>query len=283
MNAYDQIWPLLPEVYGKQIMNEDILKLEEIRIGSGRPVRLHFHHGERELYPCANKMVVEEVVQRACRRSIYAHLDTISQGYVTIPGGHRMGICGTGVMDEKNVQNIRDISSLNIRIARERIGYADEAFKVLRNSALLLGPPGCGKTTLLRDLIRQLSDFEKYRVGLADERGELSAMAEGLPWLRVGNRTDVLVHIPKGQAMMMLLKTMNPQWIAVDEITSPDDICAMEEIAYCGVRLLATAHGMSVDDLYNRPLYRKIIDKKIFKQVFLLSSDKSYTMEELAQ
>jgi len=281
MSAFKQIMPLLPERYASQFRMEDFTSLEEIRMGCGRPVRLRYRVGERELLPYAERSDVEEVLQRACQRSMYAYENTITQGYVTVAGGHRIGLCGTGVFCRETLQNMKEPSSVNIRIARECMGFANEAIKQLRSSALLLGPPGCGKTTLLRDLIRQLSDHRRQNIGLADERGELSATEGGKPQLHIGIRTDVLVHVPKGQAMMMLLRTMSPHWIAVDEITSPKDIEAMEEISYCGVHLLATAHGSSINDLMNRPLYQRLMDKKLFDQVILIKKDKSYTVEEL--
>lgn len=281
MNGLKQILPLLPEPYAQQLRPDDFVDLEEIRIGCGRPVRLRYTRRERELFPCAGQLVVEEVLQRACQRSMYAYTDSIVKGYVTVSGGHRIGICGTGVMQDQTIRNIREPSSINIRIARERIGYANEAIRYIRESTLLLGPPGCGKTTLLRDVIRQLSDCRKQNIGLADERGELSAMSAGQPQLQIGSRTEVLVHVPKGQAMMMLLRTMNPHWIAVDEITSPEDLHAMEEVSYCGVKLLATAHGASLNDIYHRPLYKKLLETGIFRQLVCIEADKSYRMEDL--
>lgn len=281
MNVYEEVWPLLPERYAVQLRETDFDGLEELRLGCGRPLRLRYGRGERELYPPGTGAEVEEIVQRACRRSVYAHTQTIRQGYVTVAGGHRLGICGTGVVGSEGLDGLREFSSLNLRIAREFPGFADQAAERVWESALLLGPPGCGKTTLLRDLVRQLSDRHRQTVGLADERGELSAPVDGQPRLCVGSRTEILAHVPKGQAMMMLLRTMNPHWIATDEITCRQDIRAMEQIACCGVRLLATAHGEGLNDLLRRPVYRELMEQKIFRQVIVLRRDKTYTLEEL--
>lgn len=281
METIKQIMPLLPERYAAQIRDEEFRTLEEIRIRSGHPLRMRYRRGERELMPISEQVVIEEVLERACQRSIYAYTDTIVNGYVTVLGGHRIGLCGSGVWDGGRISHIKEPSSLNIRIAKEWLGCADDAIHALRCSTLILGPPGCGKTTLLRDLIRQLSDKRYQNVGVADERGELSAMCGGQSQLDLGARTDVMVQIPKGHAMMCLLRTMNPQWIAVDEITSPSDIAAMEEIAYCGVQILATAHGTCLEDLYRRPLYQTLLDRKIFHQVLLMDVHKSYRMEAL--
>lgn len=281
MEAINQIMPLLPERYAAQIRDGEFNRMEEIRIRSGYPVRIRYRCGERELLPISDQAVVEEVLERACQRSIYAYSDTIANGYVTVPGGHRIGLCGSGVWNGSKIEHIKEPSSLNIRIAKQVIGCADNAIRSLSCSTLIFGPPGCGKTTLLRDLIRQLSDKRHQNVGVADERGELSAMCGGRSQLDLGARTDIMVQVPKGHAMMCLLRTMNPQWIAVDEITSPGDIAAMEEIAYCGVHVLATAHGTCLEDLQRRPLYRSILDRKIFEQVLLMDMQKNYRMEEI--
>ena len=277
MEPYDQIIPLLPELYAGQLRREDFENLEEIRMGTGRPLRLRYAVGEREFYPVASQNQVEEVLQRACHRSIYAFSDTISEGYLTLSGGHRIGLCGTGIHYDGKMQSMQSISSLNIRIAREIAGCADALAERIRDSVLLLGPPGSGKTTLLRDLIRQLSDRNGQHIGLADERCEISAQS----FLRIGTRTDVLLQIPKATAMLMLLRTMRPDWIAVDEITSPEDVDAMEMISYCGVRLIATAHGIDRQDLFRRSLYRKLLDSGVFRQLVIMRPDKSYTLEDI--
>ncbi len=281
MELYDQIIPLLPEPYAGQLRREDFDGLEEIRIGTERPLRLRYAMGEREFRPLTRQEQVEEVIQRACHRSVYAYAETIAEGYLTISGGHRIGLCGTGIWYDGKMQSMQGVSSVNIRIAREVAGCADGLTDLIRDSVLLLGPPGSGKTTLLRDLIRQLSDKKRLYIGLADERCELSAQLDKVNRLHIGSRTDVLLHIPKAQAMLMLLRSMRPDWIAVDEITSPEDVDAMEMISYCGVRLIATAHGADRQDLLRRPLYRRLLDSGIFRQLVILRPDKSYSVEEI--
>lgn len=275
-----QIEVLLPEIYRQQLHPQDWEGMEEIRLGSGRPMRLRYAKMERELWPKLQPHMVEGVIQRACHHSAYAYTESIRRGYVTIEGGHRIGICGCGVLDKGIVGTIKEPSSLNIRIARQVYGCAVLLAAQLQDSALLLGPPGSGKTTLLRDTVRLLSDQRRQIVGLVDERGELSASTGGISQLDIGTRTDVLVNIPKAEAVMMLLRTMNPTWIALDEITAAEDIMAIEQAAYCGVKLLATAHGHGVDDLRKRPLYRKLMETGVFRQLVVLRSDKSYTIEE---
>ena len=275
-----QIEMLLPEVYSQQIRPQDWNGLEELRFCHGSPVYLRYGDREQELWPQTDAFMVEEIIQRACQHSAYAHADTIRQGYITVEGGHRIGICGLGITEAGIVRGIKEPGSLNIRIAKQVLGCAEKLFSEIRDSMLIVGPPGSGKTTLLRDVVRLLSDRRKQRVGLADERGELSAAVNGRTQMNVGLRTDVLVNVPKSIAVMMLLRTMNPTWIAVDEITAAEDIAAMEQASYCGVKLLATAHGDSAEDLKNRPLYRKLMETGIFQQVVVLRRDKSYEIQE---
>ena len=281
MKQKDAIIPLLPEIYGSQIKDGDWNGLEEIRLGNRRPLRLRYSWGERELWPAADQKDVETVLSRACRHSVYAHTETISRGYVTIEGGHRIGICGFGILSENRLQNLVTPSSINIRVARQVPGCGQALISYLKQSTLLLGPPGSGKTTLLRDAVRLLSDREKCVVGLADERGELSAAVRGTSQLEVGSRTDVLVNVPKAEAVMMLLRTMNPDWIALDEITAPEDITSIEQAAYCGVKMMATAHGEKLSDLSDRPLYQKLMASGVFRQVVILRRDKSYVIREV--
>ena len=281
MKQKQQILPLLPAVYGAQLEQTDWAKLEELRLGTGRPMVLRSLGREQILRPLCQPQQLEEVLRRACRQSVYAYNDTVRQGYLTVPGGHRIGICGSGVAQQGGLQTIRAPSSLVIRVAHEVQGCADRLLPQLTESTLILGAPGSGKTTLLRDAVRQLSDKGRQWIGLADERGEVSAMSDGLPQLQIGGRTDVLVQVEKAEAVMMLLRTMSPQWIAMDEITAPGDLEALERAAYCGIRLLATAHGDSLQDLQRRPLYRKLLQTGVFRRAVLLRSDKTYTIEEV--
>lgn len=281
MKPMEQILPLLPDCYAGPLGRMSWEGLEELRLGTGRPLRLLRAGREEELWPLADSNMLEDLLRRACRQSVYACADSLRQGYLTVEGGHRIGICGTGVTEHGILQNLCTPSSAVIRIAHGVPGCADALLPRLRQSTLILGPPGSGKTTLLRDAVAQLSDRRRQRVGLADERGELSAMVSGVAQLHVGSRTDVLVRVDKAAAVMMLLRTMNPQWIAMDEITAPPDVAALEQAAYCGVNLLATAHGSGLEDLRQRPLYRRLLETGVFRMAAVLRPDKSYTVEEL--
>jgi len=253
--------------------------INEIRFCVGQPVFIRTEETEYRVGSILNAEQISGIVRAACRQSVYAHTETLCRGYLTLEGGHRMGVCGTGVVREGVVHNLVQPSSLVLRFAREHPGIADNLM-CCDDSLLIIGPPGVGKTTLLRDFVRQLSDVKQKRVGLVDERGELSAPVRGKPGMQIGCRTDILVQIPKAEAIMMLLRTMNPQWIAMDEITSPQDIQAIQTASYCGVKLAATAHAQSLDDLRHRPLYRELINCGVFAYVAVIKGDHRYDISE---
>ena len=242
-------------------------RVEELRLRAGRPLTLVCPEGERTV-PGAEapvrSMDLSLVLEIATQASAHTALERVRNGFFTVRGGHRIGICGSGVVRDGEVRNLRQLSSLAIRVAREVPGLSAAVLDRLWSggvlqSTLLLSPPGGGKTTLLRDLIRAVSDGEggpALRVGVADERGELAAMYQGEPQFSIGRQTDVLDGCPKGPALLMLLRGMNPQVLAADEITAPEDAAALEMAANCGVSLLCTAHAGSLEELKARPLYR---------------------------
>lgn len=277
----EMILSLLPGEHVGQIKQVGTDGLEEIRINAGQPMLLRKHGAEHWLYPKIPPEEVSDILKRACRQSVYAYRETLRQGFVTIDGGHRIGVCGTSVLENGTVQSLTHPSSLLFRIARPWPGFADELLPAAVTSMLLIGPPCSGKTSLLRDLVRLLSDERRQRVSLVDERGELAAVVNGIPQSNVGMRTDVMANIPKSEGIMIMLRTMNPQWIAVDEITAPLDLHALEQASYCGVKLLATAHADRIEDLYHRPLYKALMQKKIFSTVVCLKQDKTYNVVEV--
>ena len=210
-------------------------RVEELRLRAGRPLTLVCPEGERTV-PGAEapvrSMDLSLVLEIATQASAHTALERVRNGFFTVRGGHRIGICGSGVVRDGEVRNLRQLSSLAIRVAREVPGLSAAVLDRLWSggvlqSTLLLSPPGGGKTTLLRDLIRAVSDGEggpALRVGVADERGELAAMYQGEPQFSIGRQTDVLDGCPKGPALLMLLRGMNPQVLAADEITAPEDV-----------------------------------------------------------
>ncbi len=254
---------------------------EELRLRAGRPLAVVCPRGERPLAggEPVSPAELEQVVEIATRASAHTALERMRSGFFTVPGGHRIGICGTAVVKDGAVSNLRQLSSLAIRVARQVPGAAAQVADRLWEGAafqstLILSPPGGGKTTLLRDLIRRLSDgvgHPALRVGVADERGEVAAMYNGLPQLDVGGQTDVMDGCPKAEGLMMLLRGMNPQVLAADEITAPQDCAALLLAANCGVGLLCTAHANDLEDLKSRPLYRPLLEHRCFQKLAVLT------------
>ena len=254
--------------------------VEEIRLRQGFLPTVLGERGELELasQPVTGQLL-RQVLEQASQASAHTVLDQVQRGFLTLRGGHRLGICGTAVMRDGQVTTLREISSLSLRIARPVVGQAEALLPQLVDggrlqNTLIFAPPGAGKTTLLRDLVRGLSDGvagPPLRLAVADERGEIAAMWQGVPQLYVGRHTDVLDGCDKATAMSILLRGMNPQVIAVDEVTQKRDVDAMVQAVGCGVSLLATAHGEGMEDLQRRPAYRYMCRAGVFGRVVMLS------------
>lgn len=271
---------------------EERSSAEELRLRVGEEMTVLIPAGERRCGVCVEQGDLETLCNLAADFSRYAAMETLRQGYLTLKGGCRAGFCGTVVMKDGAAVNLRDFSSAVIRIAREKHGIADElTLRLFQNgvfqNTLILSPPGGGKTTLLRELVRRLSNGDVMpgqRIGLADERGEIAALRQGVPQLDVGPRTDVLDGCPKAEAVLMLLRCMNPQIIAVDEITAREDLRAMTMAANSGVGLLATIHAESVAELVRKPLYAELLEAKAFRLAVILRTEngtRTQSVEEL--
>lgn len=266
-------------------------QLQEIRLRAGKPLMLLYDNKERlvghesgfvteasQAYQ-VSAQEIQETMTCLSHYSIYAYEEEIRQGFLTIQGGHRIGLAGKVLSDQKGIRSIRPITFLNVRLAHQVKGCADPLMPWMYANGrpchiLILSPPGCGKTTMLRDVIRQFSNGCKFgegrRVGVVDERSEIAACYRGIPQNDVGMRTDVLDACSKVRGMEMLLRSMNPEILAVDEIGSREDLQAIESVINCGCRLLATAHGDSVEKLELRPALRQMIDGKIFERYVIL-------------
>lgn len=247
--------------------------LQELRLRCNAPPELVLGGKSQWLSREVSREDIRFVINAASQYSPWAAA-SVSKGYLTAPGGHRIGVCGEAVCREGIITGIRDPNSLCIRVCRDFPGIGARLLP-LSGSLLILGAPGWGKTTLLRDLSRQLS--ESQCVAVVDERGEV--FPPGLP---LGKRMDVLTGCPKGDGLEMVLRTMAPDWIAVDEITGEADCRAIRTAVGCGVRLLATAHAASREDLFARPIYRPLVELGVFAYLCILNRDKSFRVERIA-
>ena len=268
-----QLFPLERRTFWEETaeLQKDI---QEIRLRCNRPVVIIVSGKEKFLDNdgtlmdnlktayCAEVSEMEAFLNHICHYSLYAFEDELRQGFITVPGGHRVGIAGQVVLEGKDsVRTIKNISCINIRISHQIRGVADKVLPFiykngyLRNT-LIISPPGCGKTTLLRDMIRQISDGNNYGegmcVGVVDERSEIAGSYQGIPQNDIGMRTDVLDACPKALGMMLLLRSMSPQVIAIDELGGEEDIQALHMAASCGSRIVATVHGADIQDVVRR-------------------------------
>lgn len=285
INNLESIWKILPlrirEPLSAQILNAE--SLQEIRLRAGQKVLFYCSGQEYALKPEERYRItpeeIQETIQYATGYSLYAYEQELKQGYITIEGGHRIGIAGQVILDQHGVRNFRYISSVNIRVAHQVRGCADAVLPYLTGqgnvySTLIIAPPGCGKTTLLRDLIRQIADGCDYikgkTVGVVDERSEIGGCYLGIRQNDLGVRTDLLDACPKADGMLMLIRSMAPEVIAVDEIGSREEVGILQYAMHCGCRMLATVHGESYQEIRGKPLFEDFFRLRLFERYVVL-------------
>ncbi|UPA29548.1 stage III sporulation protein AA [Terrisporobacter glycolicus] len=293
----------------KMIQGENI---EEIRLRINKPLIINGNQKDYFYNEKYNKLDsnmdkayivtkedVEQTFQIICKYSIHSFMDDIKKGFVTLRGGHRVGIVGKAIVENGKVENLKHISSLNIRISKEVKDCSDKVMDhIIKsptkiNNTIIISPPQCGKTTLLRDIVRNLSNgTEKYNfkgvnVALIDERNEIAGSYLGTPQMDVGIRTDIIETCPKDVGIMMVLRSMSPNVIITDEIGTEKDIKALYTALNGGVGLITTVHGDSIEDIRNKKELNNLLDEELFKKVILLSSkrgpgtvEKIYDLQE---
>lgn len=277
---WDSFIRLLPSSIREPVDKLGKNDLTELRLRIGLPAEMIFLKGSLCLDHVTNKEDIDFCINVASQYSPWVAA-TMKLGFLTTSGGHRIGVCGTLVGSEAGkYSGVDQITSLCLRVARDIPDMSEDLY-MINSSILIIGPPGCGKTTLLRDLIRKISDNGHGSIGVVDERLELFPGIHTGRSFPTGKRTDIVRGSTKADGVELLIRCMGPDVIAVDEITAPLDCQALLHAAWCGVRILATAHASSADDLWKRDIYRPLMESRIFDQLVTLQKDKSWRREHL--
>lgn len=279
----EYILKCLPTQLAKLILEHNIQKLEEIRIRANKPVILKLGQVEIVLSYTITTNEIIGILQNICNNSIYTYQNQICNGFITLPGGNRVGVAGNVVIKDGQVSNISYIYSLNFRISHQINGASDNILKYVLDTenntifnTLIVSPPGAGKTTMIRDLAKRISNgineinFRGVDVSIIDERGEIAAMTKGITFNDVGIRTDVLDNVPKSIGIRMAVRSMAPKVIIADEIGNKDDVNIINYAICSGVKCIFTAHGSNMEDLLKNNEINKIINLQLFSKIIFL-------------
>ncbi len=258
-------------------------KIEEIRIRSNGNLSLKVGQDLITIFSNVSKEEIQEIFENICEKSIYSYTKQISEGFITVKGGNRVGITGSAVIENDRIINLNYISSLNFRIARQIKDVSNSILKYVINiekntiyNTIIASPPGGGKTTILRDLVRKISNgmpeinFSPKICGIVDERGEIAAMYKGVPQNDIGKNSDVINNIPKAIGINMLIRSMGPQIIICDEIGSKEDIEAIEKATLSGVKGIFTVHASNIKEIKENPNLSKLIQNKLIQKIIVL-------------
>ncbi len=273
--SMEELAHCLPRPVARTLLQQPEGSVREIRIRSGQ--RAIIRTGEESL-SCGQELTAQQVEQMAealCEHALYARVEEQRSGFVTLRGGHRMGLCGRVLLQGQSVRALREISSLCIRIAGQWRGAADRLLPYLTDedqrvrSTLIVGLPGTGKTTMLRDACRRLSEMG-VRTGIVDERSEIAAMSGGVAQLCVGPNTDVLDGCSKEAGLRWMLRSMSPDLLVTDELGTPMDAQAVMDCIAAGVAVLSTLHGREVQPVPTRGVMAQLVLHKAFERYVLL-------------
>lgn len=282
-----EIIRLFPPLFQQKIekaVGNNWSRLQEIRVRVNQNIELIFATGVRWLdKPVPAKKDTAYMLNQLSEYSLYRMEEELRNGFITVQGGHRVGLAGEITTAEGRVKAIQTVSFLNIRIAKQHKGIADKLLPYIYDggyhNTIILGAPQSGKTTVIRDICRQIAAAypspRSKKIAVIDERSEIAASIQGVPQHDVGRRTDVLDACPKAEGMMMAIRSMSPDIVVVDEIGSEADAKAVLEAAQAGVQIICTAHANKMTDLYRRPSLRKLLDNEIFDRFLFLGQGKN--------
>ena len=300
MKSQEEVLKLLPLNLAEELREIFInnLAVQEIRIKANKPVIVNLSYKEIILGFVPSIDDLKQILVRISNYSLYADEEEIRQGYITIKGGPRIGIAGECVLNKGEIKTIRNISSLNIRICHEVKGCSNEVMKYINKNdsilnTLIVSPPKCGKTTILRDMARNISNgmplynLKGKKVSVIDERSEIASCFNGIPQLDIGIRTDILDNCFKKDGMIMAIRSLSPEIIICDEIGTYGEIEALNMAFNSGVNIIVTIHGYSIDDVYKRTVFKELLENSILDRIIVLSSRKGpgtieniYSIEE---